>query len=171
MRFGENELCELRSVDSTLELAEDDLETIVNICNEKLIYDRLFKERFDGETYSMVHARGFLSWAQAGWQRNEWFVFLVRNAGKRIIGAIDIKSATVDEAEIGYWASSRSPGIMTNTVIELCHVAQGAGYRRFYALIARDNEKSIRVVQKAHFVQDGEAERDGKRYLKFTKML
>ncbi len=171
MRFGENEPCEVRSVDSTLELTDDDLETIVNICNEKLIYNRLFKERFNGEIYSLVHAERFSTWAREGWQRNEWFMFLIRNSEKRIIGAIDIKSAMMDEAEIGYWASSGSPGIMTNTAIELCHVAKEAGYLRLYALIARDNEKSIRVVLKAQFVQDGEVERDGKHYLKFTKTL
>ena len=49
---------------------------------------------------------------------------------------------------------------MTNTVLVLCQVAKEAGYLRLFACIAIDNEKSIRVVQKAHFVQDGEMVRN-----------
>jgi hypothetical protein len=40
-----------------------------------------------------------------------------------MVGAIDIQLAMTDEAEIGYWASSESPGMMTNTVLVLCLVA------------------------------------------------
>src|SRR5438128_2098845 len=85
VRFGQQELCELRSADQTLELRTEDVEAVVAVCNEELVYNRLFRERLNGEPYSRAHAQGYLAWAREGWQRNEWFVFLVRNAQNRII--------------------------------------------------------------------------------------
>jgi len=70
MRFGENEPCEVRSVDSTLELTDDDLETIVNICNEKLIYNRLFKERFNGSCCLKKVIFGSRTWYNTGIGKN-----------------------------------------------------------------------------------------------------
>ncbi len=60
---------------------------------------------------------------------------------------------------------------MTNTVIQLCQVAKEAGYRRLFALIEPDNEQSVRVVLRAHFVQEGDALGNNRRLLQFAKML
>ncbi len=171
VRFGQEERYELRSVDRTLALTAEDAETVTAITNEDLIYNRLFRERFNGQPRTPGDARQFFAWAREGWEKNAWFVFVVRDAKTRIVAAIDIKSAMTAEAEIGYWASSRSPGLMTNTVIVLCQVAKEAGYRRLFARIAADNEKSLQVVQRAHFVLEGEVVDDNRPYLKFTKVL
>ncbi len=171
VHFGHGERCELRSVDRTYQLTDEDAETVAAIANEDLIYHRLFRERFNGRPYTKEDAYQFFAWAQERWSHNESFVFFVRNERKRIVGAIDIKSATTDAAEIGYWASAESPGIMTNTVLVLCQVAKEAGYLRLFACIAINNEKSIRVVQKAHFVWECEIVRNNRPYLKFTKVL
>jgi len=127
-RFGQGERCKLRSVDRTHQLTDEDVETVAAAANEDLIYDRLFRERLNGRPYTKDDAYQFFAWAQEKWDHNESFVFFVRNASKRIVGAIDIKSAMTDAAEIGYWASAASPGIMTNTVLALCQVAKEAGY-------------------------------------------
>src|SRR2546429_7183219 len=123
VRFGQGERCELRSADQTHRLTDENAETVAAIDKEDFIYDRLFRERFNGQPYTKEDAYQFFAWAQERWSHNESFVFFVRNERNRIIGAIDIKSATTDEAEIGYWASAASPGIMTNTVLVLCQVA------------------------------------------------
>lgn len=166
-RFGSNERCELRSADGTLNATHRDIETVAEICNEPLIYNRLFKTIFKGQVYMPEHAEQFLQWAREGWQKNAWFVFLVRNAAHQIVAAIDIKTPTLAEAEIGYWASASYPGVMTNTVVELCRVARGAGYRRLFAVIEPDNERSISVIKRAGFLSDGEMVRNEKRYLRF----
>ena len=171
VRFGYGERCELRSVDRTHQLTDEDAETVAAIANEDLIYHRLFQEGLHGQPYTKEDAHHFFTWAQEKWENNESYVFFVRNARKHIIGAIDIKSPTTDEAEIGYWASAASPGIMTNTVLVLCQVAKEAGYLRLFACIAVDNEKSIRVIQKAHFAHECEIVRNKRPHLKFTKVL
>jgi len=164
-------MCELQSVDSTLALTDEDVETIVTICNEDLVYNMLFRERLNGQPYSRQDAQGFLSWAREGWQSDEWFVFLIRNSRNRIIGAIDIKTKTADAAEIGYWVSSTSPGIMTNTVLQLCDIAKVAGYKSLFALTTLENEKSARVLLRANFVGEGQILRNDTAHLKFTKTL
>ena len=166
-RFGSNERCELRSADGTLNATRRDIETVAEICNEPLIYNRLFRTNFKGQLYTPEHAEKFLQWAREGWQKNAWFVFLIRDAAHQIVAAIDIKTPTLAEAEIGYWASASYPGVMTNTVVELCRVAEGAGYRRLFAVIEPDNERSISVIKRAGFLSDGEMVRNEKRYLRF----
>ena len=91
VRFGQGERCELRSVDRTHQLTDEDAETVAAIANQDLIYHRLFRERFNGRPYTQEDAHHFFAWAQEKWYNNESFVFFVRNARKRIVGAIDIK--------------------------------------------------------------------------------
>ncbi len=171
LRHGTNEECELRSTDSTLKLTGRDAEQVAAICNEALIYNRLFSTIFKGQVYTPEHAEKFLQWAREGWHKNEWFVFLIRNAAHQIVAAIDIKSPILAEAEIGYWASANYPGVMTNAVVELCRVAREAGYRRLFAVIEPDNERSIGVIQRAGFLTDGEMVRNEKQYLRFIREL
>ncbi len=136
LRYPSNEPCELQSLDSSMQLTNADIEAVVNICNEKLVYNVLFSRILNGQPYSKAGAERFFAWACEGWDTNSWFVFIIRNSRKDIIAAIDIKSNTTDAAETGYWASASSPGIMTNAMFQLCDLAKEAGYRSLYALVA-----------------------------------
>lgn len=171
LRFPDQEQCALHSLDESICFTHEDEAVIAAICNGTLIYNRLFRKRLNDQPYTITDAQNFLRWAQEGWKSRSWFVFLLRDSKHRIIGAVDIKSAQTDEAEIGYWASATSPGIMANAVIQLCEVAKEAGYRRLIALIAPDNERSIYVAQRAEFVQVEDMTRDGTRYLQFTRNI
>lgn len=170
-RFPNDEMCEMRSVDETFVVTDTDVDTIVAICNEELVYNVLFKPRLNGKPYGRENAEGFLSWAREGWLHNEWFVFLIRNPRQRIIAAIDIKSNDVEMAEVGYWASAAYPGIMTSAVQQLCQLAKEARYKRLFALTIPENTKSASVLLRANFLSDGEISRDNKQYFKFSITL
>lgn len=171
LSFPTQERCILQALDETIALTHEDETIIAAICNEPLIYDRLFHRRLNGQLYSIGDAQGFLRWAQQGWSDHSWFVFLLRNSNDQIVGAVDIKSAHTDGAEIGYWASASSPGVMTNAVLQVCEVAKEAGYRRLFALIAPDNERSLGVVRRAGFVQTEDVARGNASYLQFARSL
>ncbi len=171
LRFPTQEPCVLQALDESATVTPQDEATIVTICNEPLIYHRLFRKVLGGQPYSLAKAQGFVHWAQQGWRDRSWFVFLLRDSTGQIIAAIDIKSADTDGAEIGYWASASRPGIMTNAVLQLCEVAREAGYRRLFALIVPDNAQSLGVVGRAGFVQTEDVTRDGTHYLQFARSL
>lgn len=58
---------------------------------------------------------------------------------------------------------------MTNTVLALCDLAKKAGYKSLFGLTIPDNQRSQNVLIRAGFTMEGEMEKDGKRYIKFTK--
>ena len=171
LRFPMQEPCVLQALDDSVTWTPQDEIAMVAICNEPLIYQRLFCKRLGGQPYSLTEAQSFLRSAQQGWRDRSWFVFLLRDAHQQVVGAIDIKSAHTGGAEIGYWASATSPGVMTNAVHQLCDVARAAGYRRLFALIAPDNVQSLGVVKRAGFVQAEDVTRDGTAYQQFTCSL
>ena len=125
---------------------------IASICNQPLVYDTLFRDRLEGATYSETDADEFIEWAHSGWQSGSHFVFFATNESNRIIGAVDIKSADLAAAEIGYWADSNYPGNMTNAVAALIHAAVETGFSRFTAYVKHNNQKSIRVLERAGFI-------------------
>ncbi|HTK03360.1 MAG TPA: GNAT family N-acetyltransferase [Alphaproteobacteria bacterium] len=170
-RFPDKEIYSLQSVDSSQDISESDLEIIAKICSEELIYKVLFKEKFEGKPYTLESAKWFINWAKEGWDKNEWFVFLIRNPENKIVGAVDIKSNNLESAEIGYWMTNEVKGLMTNAVIELCNIAKSAGYKSLYGLTVLDNKNSQGVLVRAGFTNEGEIEKEGKEYLKFTKVL
>lgn len=170
-KYPANEVYMIQSVDNDSVFSEEDYQTITKICSQELIYDRLFKELFNGEPYTMDKAKGFVSRARDGWQNNDKFVFLIRNDKGKIVAAMDIKSDNTEEAEIGYWASKDEPGIMTNSVVALCQIAKEAGYKSLYGLTVPDNEKSQKVLARSGFEKAGEVKERNKTYIKFTKIL
>ena len=121
------------------------------MCNEPLVYDRLFRQRRQGRPYLAEEADGFLHWAQEGWQHHTHFVFLILSREGEIVGAVDIKSPDPYAGEIGYWASERHRGVMTNVLLELVRVAQAAGFRRLWANPDADNERSVALLRRAGF--------------------
>lgn len=171
LRFPTQEPCVLQALDESVAVTPKDENAIATICNEPLIYHRLFRKMLDGQPYSLAEAQSFVRWAQQGWRDRSWFVFLLRDSTDQIIAAVDIKSADTQGAEIGYWASAASPGIMTNAVLQLCEVAREAGYRRLFALIAPDNAQSLSVVRRAGFMQTEDVTRDGTHYRQFARSL
>lgn len=149
-------------------IAEDHLDQIVNSCNQKAIYDVLFREKLKGERYSRSDAESFYKWACEGWTKRTYFAFIIVNKNKEIIGAIDIKSDNPEGAEIGYWLDGNSPGFMTNTVLGLIGKAKSAGYGSLYALIKPDNAKSSAVLQRAGFSEIGQVLKKGKPFKKLV---
>lgn len=170
LRFPENEVCEMQSLDRTFELTDEDLDTVVATSNEPHLYNMVFRRVLNGQPYLKPRAEYFFSWGREGWDTNGWFVFAIRNSQKKIIAVIDIKSNTTAAAEIGYWASASSPGVMTNAVLQLCELAKEAGYASLFALVVPENLKSARVLQRAHFVEEErELIKEGRRYRKFVR--
>ena len=138
------------------------IEQIVHICNQPLIYQILFQARFNGKPYTQDDARQFLTWARQGWSESSHFVFLMMTENGDIAGAMDIKSADLEAAEIGYWASADHSGNTTNAVLALMRAASAAGFRRFIAYVRKSNEKSQRVLLRAGFsVAEALPEREG----------
>jgi len=153
-----------------VEISMQRLEEISGICNETLIYDRLFRPRRQGRPYSNEEARGFLEWAREGWQTNQHFVFLVLTEDGQIAGALDIKSADLNAGEIGYWLSTHHSGVMTAALNVMTALARQAGFRRLWARPDRDNQRSIALLNRAGFVPDvsPRAPQEGEVHLELT---
>lgn len=114
---------------------------------------------------------GFVEWATKGWKEKKYFVFLIRNSKGEIGCAVDIKSDYKDMAEVGYWASIDSPGLVTNALIKVCELAKVEGYKRLFALVMTDNTKSADVAKRAGFGEVGSEEKEGKKYKRLEKIL
>jgi RimJ/RimL family protein N-acetyltransferase len=129
--------------------SDDDVLAIVSICNEPAIYDLLFAERCKGKPYARTDAERFLAWAARGWHDGTHFLYLIRASSGEVAGAVDIKSATLESAETGYWLSVRHSGVMTNAVTALLRLARKAGYAELFALVRPTNILSANVVRRA----------------------
>lgn len=163
--YHTGEIYWLRRVDRIVEKNLD--KQIATICNQPIIYDRLFRERREGQPYHPKDARWFIDWGRRGWERNDLFLFFTLTEDNQVAAAIDIKSAELDSPEIGYWCSQDHPGIMTNTVIALRQIMPQAGFRGVHALVSPDNDRSMRVLQRASFEHIGQIKRANKWFEKF----
>lgn len=170
-RFPDFTEFKLESADMSRIYTQSDLEQIVKVCNEKLVYKMLFSDLFEGRKYEYKDAEYFITDAQKSWENNSKFVFLIRNEKDEIIAAIDIKSADLESAEIGYWISSDYPGLMTNAVKKLSELAKNTGFKKLWATTKVDNQKSQNVLKRAGFTDLGEVERKGKQRRKFEIIL
>jgi len=170
-KYDTKDVYTLISVDQSRVLSEPDIETITEICNQPLVYDFLFREKFKGRKYEYKDAEGFVKWAQEGWKNKTYFVFIIRNDKGEIVACSDIKSPNLDSAEIGYWASDKSSGVMTNAVKSLIGVAQKAGYKSLFGLVKPTNDKSSGVLNRNNFENVGLVTEDGEQYLKYFKEL
>lgn len=172
-RYPTTEVCVLEAVDKAQPFSGEDYQRIADICNQPLIYDFLFKERLAGKEYTDQDAKKFVEWSQAGWADKSYYVFLVRNAAREIVACLDIKKTENDPTvrEMGYWASSDFPGVVTNAVKVLCEFAHNQGIKELFGLVKTDNEKSIAVLNRSKFENQGELKKDGKTYYKFVQKL
>lgn len=125
-----------------------DIPAIVSICNEPAIYDLLFAGRCKGKPYARTDAERFLAWAARGWHDGTHFLYLIRTGAGEVVGALDIKSANLESAEIGYWLSAEHSGVMTNAVTALLGLARKAGYAELFALVRPTNTRSANVVRR-----------------------
>lgn len=127
---------------------------LVRICNEPAIYSFLFGEALDGAPYGEQMARDFFDWSAQGWRGGTYFVFVVTTADDRLAAAIDLKSADLAAAEIGFWCSIDHRGLMGATVGALCSVAAAAGFRSLFARVRHANTRSQDVVLRNGFARD-----------------
>ncbi len=165
------ETWQMCSVDSTLEFFAADYEALVSICNEPRLYEYLFKDKLSGRPYNLDDARSFVDWANDGWRQQSYFVFLIKDLQGKIAAAIDIKSNSLEEAEIGYWSSETRKGVVTNAVIQLLTLANEAGYKKLFANIRETNIQSQGVLLRAGFSLEQEFTKNGYRYYRYVKSL
>jgi RimJ/RimL family protein N-acetyltransferase len=147
------------SIDDRFLPTPDDIQAIVRVCNEPLVYRFLFRERIGGRPYVEQDARDFLAWAREGWSSGEQMFFLLLDPLGEIAAAIDVGG--LDEsrsARIGYWCSSYHGGLMTNTVERLAELALEAGYFKFVAFVEAENVRSISVLKRTGFIHVGSEE-------------
>ena len=147
------------SIDEHFYPTPADIQAIVRICNEPLVYRFLFRDRIGGRPYVEQHARDFLAWAREGWLSGEQMVFLLRDSRGEIAAAIDIDALEESRAaRIGYWCRSFHSGLMSNTVERLTELALEAGYLKFIAFVEAENVRSISVLKRTGFTHVGSEE-------------
>ncbi|MFA5386873.1 MAG: GNAT family N-acetyltransferase [Candidatus Paceibacterota bacterium] len=158
----------LQRIDNSFNLSSEAVNEIAAVCSQRELYDFLFKETFNGRPYTIHDAIKFLDWAKKGWEEKTYFIFLVKDLSGKIVGAVDIKSANLEGAEIGYWADRNVRGFMTNAITALCNIARNAGYKSLYGLVIPENSKSIGVLERAGFKKKKEPFLEkGKHYIKY----
>ncbi len=143
---------------------EVQLSQLVQICNQPDIYEILFRHRFGGRPYANTDAAEFFAWANAGWEGQTHFVYLVTDADGIVCAALDIKSADRAMPEVGYRCSLEHRGLMTEAVGKLIQWARTAGIQSLYAIVRKDNAASINVLQRNNFKNVGDVVSDIPRY-------
>jgi RimJ/RimL family protein N-acetyltransferase len=141
----------LRSLDNSHTITKEDIKDIVLACNEELIYRFLFRSGLHGKEYSEKEAVEFVQWAKKGWRDNSHFVFIILDAGGKIIGCIEISSDDIEHPLIGYWKTARVKGIMAGVVSCLIGIAREAGYRNLYAMVEPVNIRSSSLLKRTGF--------------------
>jgi len=141
------------------ELTKKNIEEIVKICNQAMIYDLLFRDKLGGESYKESNAQSSIDHAVRGWAQEAYFKYLIKTEHNEVVGTIDLKSDNPEFCEIGYWASTNHSGYMTNAVKGLIGKAKIAGYHMLIAYVKFDNLKSKSVLNRAGFVFIGEEKR------------
>ena len=154
-----------------VEPTTEQVTTVERICNEPLIYTSLFEEMLGGRRYSRDDAERFFAWGVEGWQQGTHFVFVLVDDVGEIVGAIDIKSPTLESAEIGYWLSAAHSGVMTGAVEEIIGLARECGYEELYGLVRPGNEQSARVLLRAGFARVEDVVRAEKTYHRYERRL
>ena len=135
----------LTGADYTLRRADEVEETqvrlnhLVSIGNEPKVYSWIFREIFNGLPYEEKNAKEFFAMGNEGWRKNEQFVFSLLDQDGNPAASIDIKTADLDYAEIGYLCSSAHRGVMTNTLLGLIDLAREAGFRKLFARTRKRN--------------------------------
>jgi RimJ/RimL family protein N-acetyltransferase len=151
--------------------SEDAAIQVAAVCSQPSVYDFLFREKFNGRPYDISDARNFLDGAKKGWEEKKHFVFLVKDQSDKIVGSLDVRSADLAGAEIGYWADENNQGFMTNAVKALCDIAKNAGYRSLRAIALMHNPRSAGVLKRAGFKFKGMTKKGEDEYLNYEIVL
>jgi len=170
-RFPSGEIYTIESLESPQQISSADYKKIIKICNEPLLYKSLFEKKFRGKSYPPKAAHDFIRVAANSWHDGTWLVFFIRDPQKEIAAAIDLKAVEDDQAEIGYWASEKHSGIMTNTVNAICNLVKKAGLEYLYALVRPENKKSANILLRLHFIKTAKRRVDGKIHHVFARNL
>jgi RimJ/RimL family protein N-acetyltransferase len=169
--FRNGKTWHMLSLDENLDVTNVDYQRIVKVCNETPVYEFLFRDRLAGNPYSLEIAHSFIQWANQGWREQTYFVFILKDETGKIMAAIDIKSDNLEQAEIGYWATSEQPGIMTNAVVNLIMLAKQAGYKKLIANTQAQNQRSQGVLIRSGFMLEEEYKKNEKNYQRFMMVL
>ncbi len=124
---------------------------VAAVCNEPLVYDRLFRARRQGQPYAVTEGEEFLTWAAAGWRDGTHFVFLLLDDTAHVVGALDVKSAEREAGEVGDWLGAAHRGIMTSALLAMLDAAREAGFVRLWARPDADNSRSLALLDRAGF--------------------
>lgn len=154
-----------------LEPSDELMHMIVGVCNEPVNYAALFQRVLDGRPYAVADAERFIAWGSQGWEEGTHFVYLLLDEERKVAGAIDIKSPSIESAEIGYWLAESHSGVMTNTVELVATLARDAGFLALHALVRPENVRSERVLLRAAFTHAGQTERGGTLFNRFERPL
>lgn len=157
-----------------MSFSEDDIMQIAAICSQEEVYNILFKITFENKPYTTEDAASFVQWVEKGWNEGTHFVFFIRDAENKLVGAVDIKSPDLERAEVGYWADAHNSGFMTNALIELCSIAKDVKYKKLFGEVRPDNNKSSAVLERAGFEYVGTNQREYNKdveYLVYEKNL
>jgi RimJ/RimL family protein N-acetyltransferase len=145
-------------------VANHQLETLTSLCNEPAVYKIFFKDKLNGEPFSIQNAAELLETAAQGWKDQSQFFFTILDRTGLISGIIRIKSANRDLAEIGYWCSEKHRGIMSNAVRVVSELAEEAGFSALCAKVRKDNWASIKVLNNNNFLCSGDWPGDPSRF-------
>lgn len=157
----------LRSVDDSFKITQDHLQRLTECCNQDLIYDFLFNDKFEGRSYNTNDAQHFFDWALQGWQSLKYYPFVVLDDQQNIVGAIDIKSNLLSENEVGYWADQNVPGFMTNALYALKELAFSNGCQKLFAYTRLSNHRSQNLLIRSNFTNIGRVVHSKRAYLRF----
>lgn len=141
---------------------------MVEICNESLIYETLFRKMLNGFPYTERLASDFIDFAHHGWEKHTHFVFFILDQDENLVGCCDIKSNNLEEAEIGYWLSQDHSGIMSNVIEELKTQAFATGFKKLSAFCTPNNTKSQEVLKRCLLNFVSEVSKDGRALQKYT---
>lgn len=148
-------------------LPHDAVIQVHRVCQEKEVYENVFKLAFHGRPYSEDRAQWFIIHIIEGWENKSHFHWLIMNKGS-IVGTIGIKTT---DGEIGYWQSKNHPGVISNALNEVCEYAKTLGFASLWAYVKKDNLASIRVLEKNLFLLDNELNSKRTDALGFRKIV
>ncbi|MCK5212815.1 MAG: GNAT family N-acetyltransferase [Dehalococcoidia bacterium] len=155
-RYDTGETYRMVSIDAGYAASDEDVDSIVTICNEPLVYRFLFRDRLDGRAYNERDARDFVAWARDGWLSGEHLVFLIRAPDDAIAACIDVGAVDGSGRGLsGYWSCDLHRGVVTNAMERLAVLAKDAGYRTLYTFVEEENLRSLAVFKRTGFTHVG----------------
>lgn len=148
-------------------ITSEDLERIVEICNQEAVFGEIAHHATGGEPYELKHAKQFLEIGTDGWKSKKMFIYVSRDDTDKIVSAIDIKSDD-DIPEVGFWADKDSPGFVTNSLAALTQLAKAAGFQGLKGETRTDNERSANVFRRLGWHEEVVTSKTGQPKLRFT---